>query len=50
MQLSLPRENIKKPYGFLMFSGGRKCALGTNGLNSFKFQAKFIGDPLIRKI
>ena len=31
--LSKPPGNIRKAYGFLMFSGGRKKgALGTNGL------------------
>ena len=31
--LSLPPENIRKPYDFLMFSGGtERVCLGTNGL------------------
>ena len=32
MHLSSPPENIRKPYGFIMFQGVRKDALGTNGL------------------
>ena len=28
----IPPENIRKPYGHLMFSGGKESAVGTNGL------------------
>ena len=38
---SIPPENIRKPKGFLMFSGGiEKATLGCNGLNLFKSNMK----------
>ena len=36
--LSLPPENIRKPYGFLMFSGGRERCIGNKWVNYARLQ------------
>ena len=41
-RLSIPPENIRKPKGFLMFSGGIDKQHGCNGLISGKYRYRLL--------